>query len=246
MPDTAAPLSPRLSRTFSLLGILPLGGFLLIHLMINASALNGPDAFRQAVELTHRVPALAVFEWCFVMVPLAIHGMMGLWMTIARRSLAIPRPTSPAIRSAVRATGVLTMAFVVTHLPELGFSWLGIRLGGGELATVLDRDLSSTWLGLPWRGVWYLAGTAAAAFHFVAGAWGLFSSFRPSRSRTWSRWAIATMGLALWIAAADAIVLRATGSALVGDPERRRPSVEPCPAPLSQGGVDRSALKPGP
>ncbi len=152
-------------------------------------------------------------------------------MVVKRRSLAMSRPYSPTLRRAVRVTGVVAMAFVVTHLPELRFASLGTRLGGAELASLLDRDLSSTWLDLPWRGLWYLVGTGSVVFHFVAGLAGSLSDWRGSSARSWSGWALAIAGAALWLLAADVIVLHATGLALVGGHAQYRVSVAPCPMP---------------
>src|SRR5882762_2769197 len=120
--DSPAPATPRLvSRLFSLSGVFPLGAFLLLHLLVNARALRGDVAFARMVGLLHRVPALALLEWAIVLAPLLFHATIGLWLVVTRRSLAATSPYPPALRIAVRASGVLAIAFLAMHLPELRF-----------------------------------------------------------------------------------------------------------------------------
>lgn len=179
-PDLQASASGavRVRRAFSLAGVVPLGAFLVVHLAMNLRALAGGRAFTAAVRALDGVPALPLFESVFVFAPLVFHGALGLWLVIARRPLADPSPYPVALRRAMRVTGVVVLAFLALHLPEIRFHTRGFRLGGGELATLLDANLSATSHGVPWRGIAYLVGTGGWCSTSPAGCGA--SSLRPA------------------------------------------------------------------
>jgi succinate dehydrogenase / fumarate reductase cytochrome b subunit len=223
----------RMRRLFSLSGVVPLGAFLVLHLVLNAQTLSGASSFATAVRSVHRLPGLPLLESVVVFAPLVFHGALGLWLVVSRKPLEPPTPYPPALRVAMRLTGVVAVAFLAMHLPEIRFHAPGTRLGGDELATLLDAHLSTTSGGVPWRGIVYLTGTACVTFHFACGAWGAFATTRSGQEsasrRTWVACAAIAGGLAMWVAFADIVVLRATGSKLIGVDALEPISSEPCP-----------------
>jgi succinate dehydrogenase / fumarate reductase cytochrome b subunit len=196
--------------------VLPLSGFLVVHIAVNGQALRGDPAFERAVRAVQRLPGLAFVEWAFVLLPLAFHAAVGLWLVAARRPLS-GRSYPRGLRGAVWATGALSIGFLAMHLPELRFR--GGPADAGELATVLAADLSSTWHGVPWRGAAYLVGAACVAFHFAAGLWAFFSAARrgaTARERRWAGWGAGAAGVVTWLLLANIVVYHATGSRLLG------------------------------
>jgi succinate dehydrogenase / fumarate reductase cytochrome b subunit len=236
--EASASAALRVRRAFSLCGVVPLGAFIVLHLAINARALWGGWVFARTVDALDRTPGLPVLESLFVFAPLVFHGALGLWLVAARRPLSPPAPYPPALRIAMRATGVGVLAFLAVHLPSVRFHVPGMRLGGGELATVLDAQLSTTWHGVPWPGLVYLAGTACVTFHFACGLWGFYATTRAGREsavrRRRAAWGALGLGLLMWATFTDVVVLRATGAALLGG-ESAPPATRPCPAPASSG-----------
>ncbi len=234
--EASASAALRVRRAFSLSGVVPLGAFLVVHLAINARALWGGWAFVAAVDRLDRVPALPLIESLLVFAPLVFHGMLGLWFVATGRTLTPQAPYPRALRLAMRATGVVVLAFLAFHLSSLRFRVPGTRLAGGELATLLDAGLSTTSHGVPWQGLVYLVATGCVTLHFGCGLWGFYATTRAGREsarrRRWAAWSALGLGLAMWATFADVVVLRATGSALLGGapPE---PASLPCPAPPS-------------
>ena len=227
------PVAPLVRRLFSLSGVAALGSFLVFHLAINSTALQSDAAFDRAVSFLHRTPGLAWAEVLLVFVPLAFHAAIGLWLVVANAPLSGRSPYPPAVRAAVRASGVGALAFLAMHLAELRLREPGARMGGAELATVLAADLSSTLHGFPLRGSAYLVGTACVTFHFAAGLWAWFARTRAGarpRSRRWVAWSVAAVGAAMWAQLANVVVFHATGARLFGSPtEDADPSRLPCP-----------------
>jgi succinate dehydrogenase / fumarate reductase cytochrome b subunit len=233
-------LAGRARRLFSLSGVLPLGAFFVAHVVTNARALRGDEAFLGAARAYESIPALPLVEALFVFAPLVFHGAIGLWLVVTRRRLEPAAPYPPGVRTAMRATGALTLAFLAIHLPELRFRQPGARPSGGELLTVLASDLSCTWHGVPWRGVAYLVAAGCVAFHFSAGLWAFFVVSRArggaGRSAPAARaagWAAGAIGAVLWFLLVNVVVLHATGSRLLGAPAQDAHDAvgaEPCPA----------------
>jgi succinate dehydrogenase / fumarate reductase, cytochrome b subunit len=235
-PEASASAALRVRRAFSLSGVVPLGAFLVLHLAFNARALWGGSAFATTADALDRLPALPIVESLLVFAPLVFHGALGLWLVAARRPLAPPAPYPRGMRIAMRATGVGVLAFLAVHLPTIRFHLPGARPGGGELATLLDAQLSTMWHGVPWPGLLYLAGTACVTLHFACGLWGFYATTRAGREsaarRRRAAWAAAGLGVLMWATFADVVVLRATGAALVGaDPPAA--AAGPCPPPAS-------------
>jgi succinate dehydrogenase/fumarate reductase cytochrome b subunit (b558 family) len=208
-------------RLFSLSGVVPLGVFLVVHVATNARALRGDAAFARAIALWHGIPALPVVESLLIFAPLVLHAAVGVWLLATRTPLVPAAPYAHGVRVAVRVTGIVALAFIALHLPELRFRQIGARIDGGVLATLLAADLSSTWHGVPLRGVAYLVGTACVVFHFAAGLWGFVATTRrgqAARARRWTAWGAALLGAAMWAFTANVVVYYATGARVFGSP----------------------------
>ena len=235
VPDPAP--SP-VRRLFSLSGVVPLGAFFVVHAAVNARAVRGDAAFVSAVGALHGIALLPVLEWLFIFAPLALHAGVGVWLVATRRPLADPSPYAPAVRVAVRATGVLALAFLAMHLPELRFRG-GARLDGGQLETVLAADLSATFHAVPLRGLAYMLGAGCVAFHFAAGLWGFFAAARRGRESPANlrraAWGAGAVGMAMWMVLVGIVVCHATGARVLGGTAEPWPT-EPCPAPGANGG----------
>src|ERR1700689_4044195 len=67
-------------RLHSLLGVVPIGAFLLEHLLSNFEALKGPIAYGQQVKFLNSLPLVRVLEWVFIFLPLLYHAFYGVWI----------------------------------------------------------------------------------------------------------------------------------------------------------------------
>jgi succinate dehydrogenase / fumarate reductase cytochrome b subunit len=105
-------------RLHSLTGLVPVGAYMVIHLLINASVVDSPNAYQRAVYGIHSLGALLpVVEWGFIFLPLLFHAIIGV--VIVRGGL----PNSGTYRYAKnvrytlqRATGMIAFAFIVYHV----------------------------------------------------------------------------------------------------------------------------------
>ena len=68
-----------LRRLHSLTGLIPVGAFMTVHLVANASILESPGAFQRTVYQIHSLSGLLpVVEWGFIFLPILFHGLFGL------------------------------------------------------------------------------------------------------------------------------------------------------------------------
>lgn len=171
----------RFRRLHSLSGVVPLGAFLAFHLFVNSSAARGADAFNATVHNLQQVPLLGLVEIAALFLPLAFHGVGGLFI-IAGSPVSAERsdPTSRALARLQRVTGVVLFVFIFFHL------WTARLVAFGDHGNLDLFHLMQAALASPWIRAAYVGGILAATSHFSTGlytfakAWGLAST-QPAR-----------------------------------------------------------------
>jgi succinate dehydrogenase / fumarate reductase, cytochrome b subunit len=155
-------------RLFSLAGLMPIGGYLVIHLITNATLLNGVPAYQMAVDRIHSLGLfLPAVEWLFIFLPLLFHAFVG-WLII---SGAVPNTSSYPYGSNIRyvlqrATGIVAFFFILYHVLEmhhLGFGKFDPEHASSSAAVAIDRAL--------WVQVVYAVGILACVYHLSNGLW---------------------------------------------------------------------------
>lgn len=150
-------------KLHSLLGVIPLGIFLLEHIFMNSMAILGEDNFNQAVEFLHSVPLLWVLEIFVIALPLSFHAILGMKFVIEGKNNVLEFPTFRNWMFFLqRLSGVVIFAFLIFHLYTLRFQT-------SELPMYLKV---AEQLANPLTLAFYLAGITAATFHFANGLWG--------------------------------------------------------------------------
>jgi len=150
-------------KIHSLLGIIPLGLFLLEHLIANSTAILGEAAFSKTVDFLLSLPGLWVLELLLIFLPLIFHSIMGVIIVLQ----ASNNPKNyPYLRNWMfylqRISGLIIFGFLLFHLFTVKFSH-----STGSLFETLHAQLSN-----PTILVFYALSLIAAAFHFCNGLWG--------------------------------------------------------------------------
>ena len=66
-------------RLHSLSGLIPVGAFMCVHLLVNASVNNGAATFQDAVYQIHSLGRLLpIVEWVFIFIPILFHAIVGV------------------------------------------------------------------------------------------------------------------------------------------------------------------------
>ena len=188
-------------RLHSLTGLVPVGGFLVIHLATNASILDGPETFQRRVDMIHSIGPVSLFflEWAFIFLPILFHGLIGLIIvTRGKRNLA-SYPYGENWRYTLqRATGVIAFLFIIWHVFHMHgwfkFAWwtehVARPLGGAQFdhhhatATAAEAIQAS-----PIIGVIYAVGILAAVYHLANGLWTMGITWGVWTSKNAQRWA---------------------------------------------------------
>jgi succinate dehydrogenase / fumarate reductase cytochrome b subunit len=226
---------PSRARTLhALSGLLPVGVFLIVHLLTNAQALAGQGAFDRAMAFWDGVPLHAFVEIALVMLPLSFHAGYGVVLMLRPRAL-VDSPYPDNWRVLVRAAAWVAFAFIAYHAYALGVPRWTHAVGTLGVHTLLTAHLSNATgsaagVLMPWTALFYLVGLAATTLHFSAGTWGYFVRTKrvttPSAKR---RLAIAAglVGVLLFTVSSATVISLATGSPLMAP----APEPPPCPAP---------------
>jgi succinate dehydrogenase / fumarate reductase cytochrome b subunit len=176
-------------RIHSLLGILPLGLYMVVHLATNASLMNGPETFQRAVYIIHSPgQLLPLIEWCLIFLPLIFHAVLGVWIArTGNTNINQYRYASNRRYAFQRWTGVIAMVYLFFHILHLhGWAhfeiWLSIirPLHFGQFAPYNAAstlvDAMNGWIWPPF----YLVGVLACVYHLANGLW--------TAGITWGLW----------------------------------------------------------
>ena len=196
-------------RLFSLSGLIPVGAFLVVHLLTNASVLGGAASFQARVDMIHSLgPLLVPVEILFIFLPMAFHAAVGFAIIAGGLPNVGSYPYVGNVRYTLqRATGMIAFAFIVGHIIQL--HWLGSPLGGGRFDP--HHATSSAAVAVAPLGVslLYAIGVLSAVFHLSNGLWTL--------GITWGLWTSpAAMRRANAVSIAVGLLLAAAGLGSIG------------------------------
>lgn len=195
MPSPDAPTFEQrnsflLHRLHSLSGIVPVGVFLIEHLLTNsmaagwASSTPGKDRFNEAVHGIHNLPYLWALELFGIFLPLMFHALYGIRIAMTAEPNLHSYPYMGNQRYTLqRVTGYIAFVFIIVHL--LKFRFAHVVGWGDEFLDPANPDkFEITRKGLqawePIKGfvvpvgitmAFYVIGLAASVYHFANGIW---------------------------------------------------------------------------
>lgn len=154
-----------LLRLHSLAGIVPLGLFIIEHLISNATAVLGSEAYNRQIELLHSIPFLPVLEVLFIFLPLVYHAVYGIYIAYISKNNALSyKYARNWMFFLQRVTGVITLIFVVYHV------W-SLRISNVIYGTEVNFQIVQEYLMNPWIALFYILGVLSTTFHFANGLW---------------------------------------------------------------------------
>jgi len=154
-------------KLHSLLGIIPIGAFLLEHLLSNFEALKGPIAYGDQVKFLNSLPVVRVLEWVFIFIPIAYHGIYGVYIWVRGKSNIVYYPWAGNwMYITQRYTGLIAFAYIIQHVLRQRF--MGISLPEHPYAAFakVQHELSN-----PWMLAVYVIAMIAVCWHFAYGIW---------------------------------------------------------------------------
>ncbi|MEO6572331.1 MAG: succinate dehydrogenase, partial [Polyangiaceae bacterium] len=152
------------ARLGSLLAVLPLGAWTVLHLWHNLAAFSGGEAWSAAVT-TYPHPVAQVFTMVVVLAPLAVHTVWGFSRILVSRPNNLTYRTYSNLKYALQRLSAVGVAlFLGAHL------WLALiqpRLVQGHAETFADIS-HEMHFHTPTLVV-YLLGTLGTAYHLANG-----------------------------------------------------------------------------
>jgi succinate dehydrogenase / fumarate reductase cytochrome b subunit len=156
-----------LRKLHSLLGIIPIGAFLLEHLLSNFEALKGPAAYGAQVKFLNSLPLVRVLEWTFIFLPLLYHGLYGVWIWIRGKSNVVYYPWAGNwMYVAQRYTGLIALLYIGQHVYRQRFSGVSLPEHPGAAFHKVQMELQN-----PWMLAVYIIAMIAICWHFSYGIW---------------------------------------------------------------------------
>lgn len=160
-------------RLHSLLGVIPVGFFLVEHLYTNFAMTKGIQAFIEQVEWIWSLPFLPILEIFFIFIPLMYHAIYGLYIAFQARNNVTQYGTFRNIMFMLqRVTGIVTLVYVVWHVWQTRIQLLIHDYTSAELAEQTAMILHN-----PVTLTLYIIGLLAAVFHFSNGMWSFLVSW---------------------------------------------------------------------
>ena len=105
-------------RLHSLSGLIPVGAYMVVHLVTNATVLNGPGTFQDNVYKIHSLGSmLPVVEWTFIFIPILFHAIVGIWIVMGMNPNTSNYPYAANRRYTLqRITGMIAFFFIGWHV----------------------------------------------------------------------------------------------------------------------------------
>jgi len=212
-------------RLHSLTGLVPVGAFLVVHLITNAAILDGPETYQLRVDQIHTLGpiTLELVEWTFIFLPILLHGLIGLIIVTRGHRNLLYYPYRENFRYTLqRYTGVIAFAFILWHVFHtrgwLNSSWwmehVTRPLGGGTFDAVHAAATAAASIqASAIIQIVYAVGILASVYHLANGLWTMgitWGIWTTPHSQRWANYLVLGFGLVLLTLGAGALAGMAT------------------------------------
>jgi succinate dehydrogenase / fumarate reductase cytochrome b subunit len=162
-----------LHKLHSLTGVIPVGYYMVQHLVLNSFTIAGPEKFNAVIGFFEGMPKyfLLTMEICAIWVPLLFHAIYGMFIVARAKPNyfgSVYGWSRNLMYTIQRWTGVFLFLFLMIHVG----STTGVKYYQGS-AKVIEFDAWHDKLSSPpylWL-ILYIVGIAVASFHLGTGIW---------------------------------------------------------------------------
>jgi succinate dehydrogenase / fumarate reductase, cytochrome b subunit len=157
-------------RLHSLLGVIPIGIFLMQHLVVNHFATNGPESFNKAADFMGNLPFRIVLETVIIYLPILFHAIYGLYIAFtAKNNTSKFGYFRNWMFMLQRISGVITLIFITWHVWQTRVA--------AAFGSHVNFDMMNEILSSPFMFGFYLVGVISTIFHFANGLWSFLVSW---------------------------------------------------------------------
>ncbi len=154
-----------LGKLFSLVGILPIGVYVFVHLYHNMGSLSGEAQFNQHLIESRSFPLIVPLTVLVIWIPIVFHGLYGLFVIKkARPNLSQYRYFENLKYVLQRLSGVGLLLFIPAHIYKTRIEtyFENSSLDFHHMVEALHEPLTLSV---------YLLGVLGVAFHLANGVW---------------------------------------------------------------------------
>jgi succinate dehydrogenase / fumarate reductase cytochrome b subunit len=159
-----------LRRLHSLTGII-FGGYLVVHLLVNATIAQLGNVYQVQVNKIHDLPILWAIEWIFIFLPIIFHTVYGIYITLTGQPNVSHYPYAKNyFYFAQRISGIVIVIFMIFHVLSLKYGAFGEQLNFDPHNALwsVHRHMVAfpvlTWILYP-------LGILASCYHLANGFW---------------------------------------------------------------------------
>jgi succinate dehydrogenase / fumarate reductase, cytochrome b subunit len=154
-------------KLHSLLGVIPIGAFLIEHIVSNFEALKGPAAYAAQVKFLNGLPLVRVLEWTFIFLPILYHAIYGVYIWLRGQSNVVYYPWAGNwMYVSQRYTGLIAFAYILQHVLRQRFMGVSLPEHPGAAFAKVQHELAN-----PWMLAVYIIAMIAICWHFAYGIW---------------------------------------------------------------------------
>jgi len=164
-------LTPYFNRKLhSLLGVIPVGVFLLFHLTLNYFATRGPDTYNVATAGMEKLPFKLFIETIVIYLPILFHAIYGIYIVFqAKNNVTNFGYYRNWMFFWQRITGVIVFIFISWHVWQTRIQ--------AALGAHVNFDMMANIVANPLYYWFYVIGIISATFHFSNGMWSFLVSW---------------------------------------------------------------------
>jgi succinate dehydrogenase / fumarate reductase cytochrome b subunit len=177
-----------LHKLHSLSGVVPIGFFMVFHLLANSYSLRGEAEFNTVVKVIGYLPFVFIVELAVIFVPILFHAIYGLIITSEMQgpggNMAYYGYGRNWLYWLQRVSGIVALCYICYHVySTTGHRWMYELTGGDQghdegFRAIAYEAMAWRFAGLGYT-LFYIVGITAACFHFGNGLfnfcirWGL-------------------------------------------------------------------------
>jgi len=184
-----------LRRLHSLTGLV-FGGYLVVHLLVNATIAQLGQVYQTQVNKIHDLPMLWAVEWLLIFLPILYHAIYGAYIIFTGQPNALRYVYGKNwLYLLQRISAGIIVLFALFHVLSLKYGVFGQALSfepHNATASIHRHMLVSPWVA--W-GV-YPLGILASCFHLANGLWAAAITWGLTVSATAQRrWGLICVGI---------------------------------------------------
>lgn len=163
-------------RLHSLLGVVPIGLFVVQHLIVNHFIVHGEESFNKAANFMANLPFVTALEIFVIYLPILFHAVLGIYIVItAKNNVRRYGFFRNWMFFLQRITGIITLVFIAWHIwqTKVQVAFFGVDLNAKLMENILTE---------PFFFWFYIISLICVVFHLANGLWSFCVSWGIAQS----------------------------------------------------------------